>query len=241
MRIDVLTTFVEMFNGPFDESIIKRAREAGKVDIQIHNLRDWTSDRHQKTDDEQFGGGDGMVMLVRPLIDAVEDLRSRTDAVSHLVLTTPQGRIYNQGAAEDLSAKEHIIIICGHYKGVDERVIEILQPDEISIGDYVLTGGELPAMILVDSVVRLIPGVVNSYGSVEEDSFTCGLLDCPRYTRPREIMGREVPDVLLSGNHAQIERWRMEKSLERTARRRPDLYRKYLRESGMENGGGAAE
>lgn len=241
MRIDILTTFVDMFSGPFDESIIKRAREAGKVDIQVHNLRNWTSDRHQKTDDEQFGGGDGMVMLVRPLIDAVEDLRSRTDTDSHLILTTPQGRKYDQTAAEELSAKEHIIIICGHYKGVDERVIDILQPDEISIGDYVLTGGELPAMILVDSVVRLIPGVVNSYGSVEEDSFTCGLLDCPRYTRPREIMGREVPDVLLSGNHAQIERWRLEKSLDRTARRRPDLYRKYLREHGLDDAGGDAE
>jgi tRNA (guanine37-N1)-methyltransferase len=241
MQIDILTTFVEMFSGPFDESIIKRAREAGKIDIRVHNLRDWTRDRHQKTDDEQFGGGDGMVMLARPLIDAVEELRSRTEAESHLILTTPQGRMYDQKAAEELSAKEHIIIICGHYKGVDERVVEILKPDEISIGDYVLTGGELPAMIIADSVARLIPGVVNSYGSVEEDSFTSGLLDSPRYTRPREMMGREVPEVLLSGHHAQIEKWRLEKALERTALRRPDLYRKFLRERGMADGGGGEE
>lgn len=239
MQIDILTTFVEMFGGPFDESIIKRAREAGKVDIRVHNLRDWAHDRHQKTDDEQFGGGDGMVMLARPLLDAVEDLRSRTEMESHLILTTPQGRMYDQKTAEELSAKEHIIIICGHYKGVDERVVEILKPDEISIGDYVLTGGELPAMIIADSVVRLIPGVVNSYGSVEEDSFTSGLLDCPRYTRPRELMGREVPEVLLSGHHAEIEKWRLKKALERTALRRPDLYRKYLRERDGEDAGGA--
>ncbi|MBN2327887.1 MAG: tRNA (guanosine(37)-N1)-methyltransferase TrmD [Candidatus Omnitrophica bacterium] len=229
MQIDILTTFVDMFSGPFSESIIKRAQEAGKVDIYVHNLRDWTSDRHHKTDDEQFGGGDGMVMLAQPLIEAVQDLQSRTAAESYLILTTPQGRIYEQSVAEELSAKEHLIIICGHYKGVDERVIDILQPDEISIGDYILTGGELPAMIIVDSVVRLMPGVVNSFGSVEEDSFTCGLLDCPRYTRPREVMGRAVPDVLLSGNHAEIDRWRLEQSCERTARRRPDLYREYRR------------
>jgi len=241
MRIDILTTFVEMFNGPFDESIIKRAQESEKVEIHVHNLRDWTHDRHHKTDDEQFGGGDGMVMLAAPLIEAVRDLQSRTGCDSRLILTTPQGRLYDQSIAEELSREEHIILLCGHYKGVDERVVDILQPDEISIGDYVLTGGELPAMVLVDSVVRLIPGVVNSMGSVEEDSFTRGLLDCPRYTRPREIMGREAPEVLLTGNHAAIERWRLQQALERTALRRPDLYRRYLKNRGLEELGGGTE
>lgn len=241
MRIDILTTFVEMFDGPFDESIIKRAQESEKVEIYVHNLRDWTHDRHHKTDDEQFGGGDGMVMLAAPLIDAVRDLQSRTTCDNRLILTTPQGRLYDQSIAEELSREEHLILLCGHYKGVDERVVDILQPDEISIGDYVLTGGELPAMVIVDSVVRLIPGVVNSMGSVEEDSFTRGLLDCPRYTRPREIMGREAPEVLLSGNHAAIERWRLQQALERTALRLPDLYRRYLKNRGLEDAGGGTE
>ncbi len=241
MRIDILTTFVEMFNGPFDESIIKRAQESGKVEIHVHNLRDWTYDRHHKTDDEQFGGGDGMVMLAAPLIEAVRDLQSRTECDSRLILTTPQGRLYDQSIAEELSREEHIILLCGHYKGVDERVVDLLQPDEISIGDYVLTGGELPAMVIADSVVRLIPGVVNSMGSVEEDSFTRGLLDCPRYTRPREIMGLEAPEVLLSGNHAAIKRWRLQQALERTALRRPDLYRQYQKKHGLAESGGETE
>ncbi|RJP35509.1 MAG: tRNA (guanosine(37)-N1)-methyltransferase TrmD [Candidatus Omnitrophota bacterium] len=231
MRIDILTTFVEMFAGPFDESILKRAQESGQARIFVHNLRDWTHDRHHKTDDEQFGGGDGMIMLARPLIEATEDLRRQTDGPTHVLLTTPQGRQFTQSVAEELSTREHVIILCGHYKGVDQRVIDYLQPDEISIGDYVLTGGEIPAMVIVDAIVRLIPGVVNSIGSVQEDSFTSGLLDCPRYTRPRSIFGLSVPDVLLSGNHAEIDRWRLEQAEEQTRKRRPDLYRQY-RESG---------
>ncbi|MDX9754849.1 MAG: tRNA (guanosine(37)-N1)-methyltransferase TrmD [bacterium] len=226
-RIDILTTFVEMFQGPFDESILKRAREASIVDIQVHNLRDWTRDRHHKTDDEQFGGGDGMVMLAEPLLEAVSDLRTRTQGDSTIILTSPQGRLFTQAVAEELAQEEHLIILCGHYKGIDERVMELLQPDEISIGDFVLTGGELPAMVMTDAIVRLIPGVVNSYGSVEEDSFSSGLLDCPRYTRPRTVCGLDVPDVLLSGHHKKIEAWRLEKALERTAVRRPDLYQQY--------------
>jgi tRNA (guanine37-N1)-methyltransferase len=240
MQIDILTTLVDMFNGPFDESILKRGCDAGIIDIRVHNLRDWTNDRHHKTDDEQYGGGDGMVMLAAPLIEAVRDLQGRTDCETHIIFTTPQGRMYQQSIAEELSVKPHIIIICGHYKGVDQRVIDILQPDEISIGDYVLTGGELPAMIIADSVARLIPGVVSSYGSVEEDSFTSGLLDCPRYTRPREVMGLCAPDVLLGGHHAEIEKWRLNQALERTAQRRPDLYRNYM-EKGAEESGGANE
>jgi len=168
LKIDILTTFVEMFAGPFDESILKRAQESQTVEIAVHNLRDWTHDRHHKTDDEQFGGGDGMVMLAEPLLEAVEDLQNRTEVDTRVVLTTPQGRTFNQSMAEELSRDAHILILCGHYKGIDERVMEILKPDEISIGDYVLTGGELPAMVLTDAVVRLIPGVVNSYGSVQE-------------------------------------------------------------------------
>ncbi|MBI1388643.1 MAG: tRNA (guanosine(37)-N1)-methyltransferase TrmD [bacterium] len=232
MRIDILTTFVEMFSGPFDESIIKRGRESGLVDIRVHNLREWTHDRHHKTDDEQYGGGDGMVMLAQPLLDAVRDLQAESEH-SHVVLTSPQGRLFNQTIAEDFSTREHLIILCGHYKGIDERVMEALQPDEISIGDFILTGGELPAMIVTDAVVRLIPGVVGSIRSVEEDSFSSGLLDCPRYTRPRELEGMEVPEVLLGGNHAEIERWRLEQSLQRTAERRPDLYQKWVDEHPM--------
>ncbi|MBZ0257579.1 tRNA (guanosine(37)-N1)-methyltransferase TrmD [bacterium] len=228
MRIDILTTFIEMFAGPFDESIIKRAREAGQVDIRIHNLRDWTHDKHHKTDDEQYGGGDGMLMLAQPLLDAVHDLSAETDGNTHVILTTPQGRIFEQPIAEELVEKPHIIFICGHYKGVDQRVIDLLQPNELSIGDFILTGGELPTMVMVDAVVRLIPGVVGKMQSVEEDSFTSGLLDCPRYTRPREIGGLEAPDVLLSGNHAEIEKWRLQQAVNRTAERRPDLYQQWL-------------
>lgn len=227
MRIDIVTTFTEMFRGPFDESIIKRAQEAGVVDIRIHNLRQWTHDKHHKTDDEQFGGGDGMVMLAAPLIESVEELREQTVCETHIVLTTPQGRVYNQSVVEELANHPHLILICGHYKGVDQRVIDYFHPDEISIGDYILTGGELPAMVIVDSVVRLLPGAVGSINSVEEDSFTSGLLDCPRYTRPRELRGMKVPEVLLNGNHQEIQRWRLEKALEQTARKRPDLLESY--------------
>ncbi len=229
MRIDILTTFVEMFAGPFDESIIKRAREAGQVDIQVYNLRDWTRDTHHKTDDEQYGGGDGMVMLAQPLLDAVKDLKSQSDSEPQVIVTTPQGRIFDQPMAESLVTESHLIILCGHYKGIDQRVIDLLQPDEISIGDYILTGGELPAMVMVDAIVRLIPGVVGKMQSVEEDSFTSGLLDCPRYTRPREIEGLSAPDVLLGGNHAEIERWRLQQAVDRTAERRPDLYQQWLK------------
>lgn len=227
MKIDILTTFVEMFSGPFQESIIKRAQDFGLVEINIHNLRQWTHDPHHKTDDEQYGGGDGMVMLAEPIIEAVEDLKNGSNRVSHIIVTTPQGRAFHQPVAEELSKKEHIIVLCGHYKGIDERVLDYFTPDEISIGDFVLTGGELPAMIITDAIVRLIPGVVGSYSSVEEDSFTSGLLDCPRYTRPRETHGLQVPEVLLSGNHKKIQEWRLQKALKKTEKRRPDIYQHY--------------
>lgn len=228
MKIDILTTFPEMFTGPFDESIVKRAREFGLAEFTVHNLRDWTHDVHRKTDDEQYGGGEGMVMLAEPILAAVDELRLSSGVEPHVIVTTPQGRLYQQRDAEELSRNEHLIIVCGHYKGIDERVMDYLQPDEISIGDYVLTGGELPAMVIVDSVVRLIPGVVGSRSSVEGDSFTSGLLDAPRYTRPREIRGMNVPEVLLGGHHKQIEEWRHRQALERTQNRRPDLYRSYM-------------
>lgn len=231
MKIDILTTFTPMFSGPFDESIIKRAQESGLAKINVHNLRDWTHDLHHKTDDEQYGGGDGMVMMPAPIIEAVAELSdsatNQPPHQPHIIITTPQGRLFNQEIAEELSVKEHLIIVCGHYKGIDERVIDYFHPDEISIGDFILTGGELPAMIITDAVVRLIPGVVGSFASVEEDSFTSGLLDCPRYTRPRETHGLAVPDVLLSGNHQKINEWRLLKAKERTEVRRPELYEKY--------------
>ena len=223
MRIDIVTTFVEMFQGPFQESILKRAQESGLVEIRVHNLRDWTHDPHHKTDDEQFGGGDGMVMLAEPLLEAVEALGGCAGKSTHVILTSPQGRLFNQKLAKELVVKEHLLILCGHYKGVDQRVIDYLHPDEISIGDYVLTGGELPAMVIVDAVVRLVPGVVGSFSSVEEDSFFKDLLDCPRYTRPRVVRGLEVPPVLLSGHHAEIAQWREQRAREKTARLRPDL------------------
>lgn len=231
MRIDILTTFVEMFRGPFDESIIKRGQESGRIEIAVHNLREWTQDRHNKTDDEQYGGGEGMVMLAEPILRALRNLQNQTSEPSTLIHTTPQGQRFTQPVAEQLALSQHLIILCGHYKGIDERVVDILAPLELSIGDYILTGGELPAMVITDAVVRLVPGVVGSAGSVEEDSFTRGLLDCPRYTRPRAVEGHAVPEVLLSGNHAEIERWRHEEALLRTAKRRPDLLETYLSDS----------
>ncbi len=224
IRIDILTTFPEMFAGPFDESMLKRAVEAGHAILAVHNLRDWTPDVHHKTDDAPFGGGDGMIMMAPPIIDAVEDLKARYgNERTRVILLCPQGQTLKQKMVEDLAGSEHLILICGHYKGVDERVREILKPEEISIGDYILTGGEIPAMVIVDATVRLQEGVVGGPESVQTDSFTSGLLDCPRYTRPREVRGLAVPEVLLSGNHAEIERWRRETALEKTKRLRPDL------------------
>jgi tRNA (guanine37-N1)-methyltransferase len=230
IRFHILTTFPEMFAGPLEESIIKRAREAGQVEVHLHNLRDWTKDRHRSTDDVQYGGGGGMVMLAGPIIEAVEDIETRFEHPenSKKILLSPQGRHFTQEDARQWSNLEDMVMICGHYKGVDERVIDHLQPEEISIGDYILTGGELPAMMLVDAITRLVPGVVGDFGSVSSDSlYEDGLLDCPRYTRPREIRELEVPEVLLSGNHAEIEKWRREQRMERTRERRPDLWQKW--------------
>ena len=223
MKIDVLTLFPAMFAGPFDESIVARAVKAGIVEIGIHNLRDWTSDRHRTADDKPFGGGAGMVMKPEPLFKAIEALKAGPKSV--VVLLTPQGEPLRQALVAELAAQPHLILVCGHYEGVDERVIEHAVDREISIGDYVLSGGELPAMVLVDAVVRLQPGALGSPESALDESHSTGLLEYPQYTRPAEFRGWRVPDVLISGHHGEVERWRRAQALERTKRRRPDLLR----------------
>lgn len=231
MRIDFITTFPEMFT-PVQTSIVGKALERGLVEIRFFNPRDFSNDPHRKTDDTQYGGSEGLVMAAPPLIEAVEAAR-RTDPVgeNRLILLSPQGKVLNQEKAKELAGCPHLIMVCGHYKGVDERFIDLLQPEEISIGDFVLTGGELPAMVIADAIIRLLPNVVGGYASVEEDSHYEGLLDCPRYTRPRVVRELEVPQVLLSGNHAKIEAWRKRMALEVTRRKRPDLLDRYLQGS----------
>ena len=230
MRIHILTLFPEMFQGPFQHSIVGRAVEGGLAEIHIHDIRQYTHDRHHVTDDYQFGGGPGMVMKPEPIFEGVEavlsDLTQLEMARARVILTSPQGRLLDQRLVEELSQQLHLIIICGHYEGVDERVRRHLITDEISIGDYVLTGGELAAMAVTDAVVRLLPGAVGSEASVQGDSITSGLLQHPIYTRPAHFREWEAPEVLLSGNHQEIERWRRQRSLERTFRRRPDLLAK---------------
>lgn len=224
MRIDILTLFPDMFHGPLTESIIGRAADRGLVSIVIHNLRDWGQGKHRVVDDYTFGGGSGMVMKPEPLFEAVEAIRGGSASpATPVVLLTPQGRVFNQRIAAELSALDRLILICGHYEGVDERVREHLATDEISIGDYVLTGGELAAMVVADATVRQVPGVLGSPESVDNDSHASGLLEYPQYTRPREYRTWEVPRVLLSGNHAEIAEWRREQSIRRTQMRRPDL------------------
>ena len=219
MKIDIVSIFPEMFEGALTESIIKRAQEAGKVTINIVNFRDFTDDPHLKVDDTPYGGGAGMVLTPQPIFDCVESLK--TDK-SKVILLTPDGIQYKQKVAYDLSKEEHLIIICGHYEGFDER-IRTLADMEISIGDYVLTGGEIPAMVLVDSIVRLIPGVINEQSHLEDSFNDNYLLDYPTYTKPRVFRGMEVPEILLSGDHAKIDAWRREQSIKRTREKRPDL------------------
>jgi tRNA (guanine37-N1)-methyltransferase len=211
-----------MFRGPFDESIIKRAREAGLVNIVVHNIREYGIGRHQVTDDTPYGGGGGMIMKPEPLFDAVEAVLGGAEDVP-CILLTPQGRLFTQQVARELARHRRLLLICGRYEGVDERVHQHLATDEISIGDYVLSGGELPAMVLVDTITRLIPGALGDPGAAFEDSHTEGLLEYPHYTRPSVYRGHAVPDVLLSGHHAQITDWRRRQSLRRTLERRPDL------------------
>jgi tRNA (guanine37-N1)-methyltransferase len=220
MKVDVLTLFPEMFAGPLDVSIIRRAREAGLLDLRIHNLRDFTHDRHQTVDDRPFGGGPGMVLKPEPLFEAVERL---AEEKTRVILTSPAGRVFGQAVAQELAGHEHLLFICGSYEGVDERVIEALVDDEISIGDYVLTNGGLAAMVIVDAVTRLIPGALGDEESAVQESFSQRLLEYPHYTRPAEFRGMKVPEVLLSGHHAEIDKWRLEQAKARTAERRPDL------------------
>ena len=220
MKIDVLTLFPGMFPGPLDESIIKRACESGRLRLGIRDLRDFTHDRHRKVDDRPFGGGPGMLMKPEPMFEAVEALRGEKTRV---ILTSPAGRPFRQGIARELAAEEHLLLICGSYEGFDERVRECLADDELSIGDYVLTNGALPAMVIIDSVTRLLPGVLGDDESSVDESFSDGLLEYPQYTRPAEFRGMNVPEVLLSGDHAAIERWRREQARLRTGQRRPDL------------------
>ncbi|MDP7177142.1 MAG: tRNA (guanosine(37)-N1)-methyltransferase TrmD [Verrucomicrobiota bacterium] len=220
MKIDVLTLFPGMFPGPLDESIIKRACESGRLRLGIHDLRDFTHDRHRTVDDRPFGGGPGMLMKPEPLFEAVETLRGEKTRV---ILTSPAGRPFRQQIARELAAEEHLLLVCGSYEGFDERVRERLADDEISIGDYVLTNGALPAMVVIDAVARLLPGVLGDDESSADESFSDRLLEYPQYTRPAEFRGMSVPEVLLSGDHAAIEQWRREQARERTAQRRPDL------------------
>ena len=220
MKIDVLTLFPGMFKGPLDESIIQRAREAGLLSLSIHNLRDYTHDRHRTVDDRPFGGGPGMLLKPEPIFEAVEAL---SVSGTHVVLLTPAGRPLTQRVARELAGREHLLLICGSYEGVDERVREALVDDALTIGDYVLTNGALPAMVLIDVVSRLIPGVLGDGESASEESFNNGLLEYPHYTRPAEFRGMKVPEVLLSGHHAEIEAWRAEQAKRLTRQRRPDL------------------
>jgi tRNA (guanine37-N1)-methyltransferase len=220
MKIDIVTLFPEMCRAPLNESMMKRAQENKIVDLRIHNLRDWTTDKHHVVDDAPFGGGQGMVMKPEPIFAAVESLQTDKSTV---VLMTPQGKPFTQSVAVDLSKREHLIVICGHYEGIDHRVVEHLVDFEISIGDYVLTNGAIAAVVLVDATVRLLPGVLGHEQSAADDSFSGGLIEGPQYTRPADFRDSKVPDILLSGNHAEIAAWRKEQAIKRTKQNRPDL------------------
>jgi tRNA (guanine37-N1)-methyltransferase len=226
MKFDIFTLFPEVFQPYIDASIIKRARQNALIEICLHNIRDWASDRHHTTDDTPYGGGGGMVMKPDPIFSCVEDVLGDGFNIP-LILMTPQGRPFTQQVAKELSEYPHIALLCGHYEGVDERIREHLVTDEISIGDYVLTGGELPAMVILDAVSRYIPGVLGDPTGAEDDSHASGLLEYPHYTRPPVFRGWSVPDILLSGNHAEINKWRHEQSIQRTADKRPDILEKY--------------
>jgi tRNA (guanine37-N1)-methyltransferase len=220
MKIDVLTLFPAMFAGPLDESIIKRARNKGLLDLNVHDLRQWTHDRHKTVDDRPFGGGPGMLMKPEPIFEAVESLQREATKV---ILLSPSGRKFDQQIARELAEQKDLLLVTGHYEGFDERVREALADDELSIGDYVLTNGALPAMVVIDAVTRLLPGVLGDDDSSRDESFSDGLLEYPQYTRPAEFRGMKAPDVLVSGNHAEIEKWRRAQAALRTKERRPDL------------------
>jgi tRNA (guanine37-N1)-methyltransferase len=237
MRIDIITLFPEICRAPLNESMMKRAQENGALELRIHNLRDWTNDKHHVVDDAPFGGGQGMVMKPEPIFAAVEDLRGESRKTSNaeqskienreskIILMSPTGCRFDQRMAEQLSQESHLVIVCGHYEGIDHRVVEHLIDEEISIGDYVLTNGAIAAVVVADAIVRLIPGVLGDEQSAHDDSFREGLLEGPQYTRPAEFRGWKVPEILLSGNHGEIAKWRKEQAKKRTRENRPDLLR----------------
>ncbi|WP_318308835.1 tRNA (guanosine(37)-N1)-methyltransferase TrmD [Flagellimonas crocea] len=225
MRIDIITVLPELLKSPFDASILKRAIEKGLVEVHFHNLRDYTTNKYKQVDDYQFGGGAGMVMMIEPIDKCISKLKSERE-YDEIIYMTPDGNTLNQGMANEISMKENIIVLCGHYKGVDQRVRDMFVTREISIGDYVLSGGELAAAILCDAVIRLLPGVLNDETSALTDTFQDNLLAPPVYTRPAEYKGVKVPEILLSGNFPKIEKWREQKAMERTEERRPDLLKK---------------
>ncbi len=226
MRFDVLTIFPEIFDVVLGSSIIGRAQDSGLISVKAWNIRDYTLDKHKKTDDYPYGGGNGLVMLAQPIQSAYEAIVEGLDYKPHFIYMSPQGKPLDQKHVEELAAHKHIILLCGHYEGIDERIIESLVDEEISIGDYVLTGGELPAMVLIDAVSRTVPGVLSNEGSYADESLNGGVLEYPQYTRPYEFNGMKVPDILLSGHHANINKWRRLQSLKRTRSKRPDLFEK---------------
>ena len=225
MRIDILTLFPEMFAGPFGASILKRAADRGIVDIRLHNIRDYTHDRHHVVDDTPYGGGAGMVLKPAPVCEAVEAVQAEGEVCAEVVLLSPGGRLFSQAIAAELAQKPRLMLIAGHYEGIDERVKTVID-DQISIGDYILSGGEIPAMAVTDAVLRLVPGVLGSSQSLLDESHSRGLLEYPHYTRPPQYRGLKVPTVLLSGNHAEIDRWRRQEALKRTLQQRPELLEK---------------
>jgi len=222
MRIDIITLFPEMFVGPFDHSIVKRAKTKGLLEIHLHNLRDFATDKHRRVDDYPFGGEAGMVLMIEPIVNCIEHL-SKERTYDEIIFTTPDGKVFDQKEANTLSLKQNIIILCGHYKGVDQRVREHFITKEFSIGDFVLSGGEMPAMLIADAIARLIPGVIGDETSALSDSFQNGLLSYPIYTRPAEFRGWKVPEILMSGHDAKIAEWKQEQAIQRTAERRPEL------------------
>ena len=234
MNFEVLTLFPDMMNAVFGESIIGRAVAAGKISVHCTDIRSYTKDKHRRVDDTPYGGGFGMVMQCQPAIDCIRDVKSRLDGSVRTIYMSPQGSVFSHEKAKELLVYDNLILLCGHYEGIDERIIDLEIDEEISIGDFVLTGGELPAAIVVDSVSRMVDGVLPSSECYENESIAGGLLEYPQYTRPRSFEGLEVPEVLTNGNHAQIEAWKHKQALERTIRKRPDIYEKYIKSNGNE-------
>lgn len=229
MKYNVLTTFPEMITSGFSESILKRAVMSGKISVNAVNIRDYADNKHNKTDDYTYGGGAGMLMYAEPIYRAYKDLEEKANKKLRVIFLTPTGRVFNHEMAMDFAKEEELVFLCGHYEGIDERVLEEIVTDNVSIGDYVLTGGELPALVMMDSISRFVPGVLSNNESAYTDSFNNNLLEYPQYTRPEIWRGKEVPKILLSGDHAKVEKWRLEQSIIRTKERRPDLYEKYLK------------